>query len=66
MSPRTYHLPMSLTWYFLLAVGFMILVIMSVPDDPPATPDAPEASHSLLAPSGPLVLAGVDLLKPCP
>ena len=66
MSPWTYHLPMSLTWYFLLAVGMLILVILSVPDDKPSTPDAPEASHSLLMPSGALVLAGADLLKPRP
>ena len=45
---------MSLTWYFFLAVGFLILVILSVPDDKPATPDAPEASQSLLVPSGTL------------
>ena len=54
VSRRTYHLPMSLTWYFFLAVGFLILVILSVPDDKPATPDAPEASQSLLVPSGTL------------
>ena len=45
---------MSLTWYFFLAVGFLIVVIMSVPDDEPAPPDAPEASQSLLVPSGAL------------
>ncbi len=44
---------MSLTWYFFLAVGFLIVVIMSVPDDErPVAPDAPEASQSLLVPSG--------------
>ena len=57
---------MSITWYFLLAVAALILVILSVPDDEPAKPDAPEASHSLLVPSGALVLAGADLLKPRP
>ena len=50
LSPRTYHRLMSITWYFLLAVAALILVILSVPDDGPSKPDAPEASHSWLMP----------------
>lgn len=31
---------MSIFWYFLMAVGFLIMVLMSVPDDapPPQSP----------------------------
>ncbi len=54
LSRWTYDRSMSITWYFLLAIGFLILVILSVPDDGPTAPDAPEASHSLLVPSGTL------------
>jgi hypothetical protein len=37
----------GLLWYFLLALGFLVMVVMSVPDDdtaPAPPPDAPSAS----------------------
>ncbi len=32
---------MSIFWYFLMALGFLIMVMMSVPDDEPPPAQAP-------------------------
>lgn len=31
---------MSIFWYFLMALGFLIMVMLSVPDDDPPQPPA--------------------------
>ncbi len=32
---------MSIFWYFLMALGFLIMVMLSVPDDDPPAQSAP-------------------------
>lgn len=42
---------MSIFWYFLMALGFLIMVLLSVPsDDPPAQPAPSEQAGEPPAP----------------
>jgi hypothetical protein len=42
---------MGLFWYFLMALGFLIMVMLAVPDDDPAPPPKPPAIELGTAPA---------------
>ena len=41
---------MSIFWYFLMALGFLIMVMMSVPDDEPPPAPAPVEQGTISPP----------------
>lgn len=44
---------MSILWYFLMALGFLIMVMLSVPDEDPPPPPPPAATQGTAAPTPP-------------
>lgn len=42
---------MSIFWYFLMALGFFVMVLLSVPDDDPPPPP-PSVEQGTADPSG--------------
>ena len=47
LSRRTYDRPMSIMWYFLVALFFLIVVILAVPGDGHMLPEAPQPASAV-------------------